>query len=79
MCCAKALFYHCSKGGGEEVFVAEEHMCSCEEPGAVCMKRWGVLSLLTCCMPFLLLYVPLKGIQKVTRKLKRRFRKDTGK
>lgn len=76
MCCVKALFYHCGKGSEEKV-AEEENICSCDEPGVACMKRWGILSLLTCCMPLLLFYAPLKGIQKVTQKLKRRFRKTT--
>lgn len=75
MCCVKALFYHLGKDSEEDI--DDGTICSCEEPGVTCVKRWGFLSLLTCCMPFLFFYAPLKGFQKATQKLKRRFRKPS--
>lgn len=73
MCCMKALFYHCTKDDDCDSTYGEPYQC--EQPSNKCLKRWGFLSVLTCCMPCLLFYAPLKGLQKAAKRTKRFFRR----
>ncbi|XP_048580032.1 protein sprouty homolog 2 [Nematostella vectensis] len=67
MCCAKALFYHWAHA---HEIRHEDDPCYCGRLGIDCAQRWAVLSLLSCCMPGLLMYAPLKGLQKANDGIK---------
>ena len=57
LCCVKALFYHCSEDDSDDCHIdASIDPCSCQGPGAECAGRWGILGVLSMCMPCLLCY-----------------------
>jgi len=56
LCCAKALFYHCSESDGGTS--CADNPCTCAPDRRV--ARWGSLAALSCVLPCLLFYWPLQ-------------------
>ena len=69
MCCAKGLFYHCTKDGEDEGRCAE-NPCSCAGPLSQCAPRWGCLAVLSLFFPCILCYPPAVGCRKLAAKTK---------
>ncbi|XP_030766587.1 protein sprouty [Sitophilus oryzae] len=61
LCCAKALFYHCSEADDVGNSCADDP-CGCGPDRRA--ARWGCLAVLTCALPCLWLYWPLRGAQR---------------
>ena len=76
MCCVKALFYHCTKDDESEGELSE-HPCSCSRPGASCLLRWGILGMLSVCMPCLLCYLPIQGCKCAVEYFRRKETTDS--
>lgn len=63
MCCAKGLFYHCTKDSEDEGRIADDP-CSCSGPLKSCLPRWGCLAVLSLFLPCLWCYLPIAGCRK---------------
>lgn len=66
MCCAKGLFYHCTKDGEDEGRIAETP-CSCAGPFRECAPRWGCLAILALFFPCMLCYPPAIACRKLSK------------
>lgn len=62
LCCVKGLFYHCSETDSASATCAD-NPCSCYPPKRA--ARWGCLGALSCVLPCLWLYWPLRGCKRV--------------
>lgn len=56
LCCVKGLFYHCSAEDDEES--CADRPCSCSSPRSC--SRFGVMTLLSLCLPCLCCYPPAR-------------------
>lgn len=61
LCCVKGLFYHCSDTDGEQS--CADTPCGCNPDKRV--ARWSCLAALSCVLPCLWLYWPLRGCKRV--------------
>ncbi|KAJ8944752.1 hypothetical protein NQ318_011659 [Aromia moschata] len=66
LCCVKGLFYHCSESDGGESCADDPCGCGPNQRTA----RWGCLTALSCILPCLWLYWPLRSYAKVKIDLK---------
>lgn len=60
LCCVKALFYHYSEGDGDVSCADDPCGCSPDKRTA----RWGCLAALSCILPCLWCYWPLRGCKR---------------
>ena len=66
MCCAKGIFYHCTKDGEDEGRIAETP-CSCSGPFTECAPRWGCLAVLALIFPCMLCYPPAMACRRLSK------------
>ncbi|XP_023013115.1 protein sprouty homolog 2 [Leptinotarsa decemlineata] len=60
LCCVKGLFYHCSESDGDESCADDPCGCGVNRRAA----RWSCLAALSCILPCLWLYWPLRGCKR---------------
>ncbi|CAH0560683.1 unnamed protein product [Brassicogethes aeneus] len=63
LCCVKGLFYHCSESSEGGLESCADEPCGCH--GDKRMARWTCLTTLSCVLPCLLLYWPLRGAKRL--------------
>ena len=70
LCCVKAMFYHCSEDDSDDCHMdASIDPCSCQGPGTGCAGRWGILGVLSVCMPCLLCYPLIRAFRGASQRL----------
>ncbi|CAG9819491.1 unnamed protein product [Phaedon cochleariae] len=61
LCCVKGMYYHCGDAEGGESCADDPCACAPHRRAA----RWGCLAALSCVLPCLWLYWPLRGCKRV--------------